>query len=95
MRLSRSKAAFLKQSIRQYIEGASIYLFGSRAHDDQRGGDIDILVIGERQLNDHEKRDVIIAFHKKYGEQNIDLVSYSRTDDANFKHIALEDGIEL
>ena len=95
MRLSRPKAAFLKQSIRQYIEDASIYLFGSRAHDDQRGGDIDILVIGNRELSINEKRNITIAFHKKFGEQKIDLVSYARTDEAVFKHIALEDSIEL
>jgi len=95
LRLSQSKAAFIKRAIKRHLGNASIYLFGSRAHDDQRGGDIDILIIGERQLNDHEKRDVIISFYKKFGEQKIDLVSYSETDEANLKHIALENGIEL
>ncbi len=95
MRLSQSKAAFLKRAIKRHLDNVSVYLFGSRARDGKRGGDIDILVIGDRQLKDHEKRDVLIAFHKKFGEQKIDLLSYSRTEDANFKHIALEDSIEL
>ena len=95
MRLTQSKAAFLKNAIREHLVDASIYLFGSRVHDDQRGGDIDILVIGKRKLTNQEKRNVVIAFHKKFGEQKIDIVSYPKTDDANFKHIALADSIEL
>lgn len=95
MRLSQSKVAFLKQAIRHHLSDASIYLFGSRAYDDQRGGDIDILVIGQRELSRREKRDILIGFYKKFGEQKIDLLSYSRKDDANFKHIALADGIKL
>jgi predicted nucleotidyltransferase len=95
LRLSESKAAFLKQTIRQHLPDASVYLFGSRAHDDQKGGDIDILVIGDRELSGQEKRDILISFYKEFGEQKIDLVSYSRADDDKFKRIALQDGTEL
>ncbi len=95
MRLSKPKATFLKQSIKQYLPDASVYLFGSRAKDDQRGGDIDILIIGDMALTGQEKRDIKIAFYKQFGEQKIDLVSYTKTDDANFKRIALMEGIKL
>ena len=95
MRLSRPKAEYLKKAITQYLSDASVYLFGSRANDDQRGGDIDILIIGDRKLTGQEKRNIKIAFYKQFGEQKIDLVSYTNTDDANFKKIALMEGIKL
>lgn len=95
MRLSQPKALFLKETITSYLPDASVYLFGSRVYDDQKGGDIDILVIGERVLTGQEKRDIKIAFYKKFGEQRIDLVGYSKTDDTNFKKIALMEGIPL
>ena len=95
MRLSKSKADFLKQTIKLYLPSAAVYLFGSRTKDDQRGGDIDILIIGNRKLTGQEKRSIKISFYKQFGEQKIDLVSYTNTDDANFKKIALMEGIKL
>ena len=95
MRLSKSKADFLKQTITQYLPSAAVYLFGSRTKDDQRGGDIDILIVGNRKLSGQEKRDIKITFYKQFGEQKIDLVSYTNTDDANFKKIALMESIKL
>jgi len=95
LRLSQPKTDFLKKAITQYLPDASVYLFGSRTNDDQRGGDIDILIVGNRKLTDQEKRNIKIAFYKQFSEQKIDLVSYTNTDDANFKKIALMEGIKL
>ena len=95
MRLPKPKAEFLKKTIKRYLPDASTYLFGSRTNDNQRGGDIDILVIGARKLTGQEKRNIKIAFYKQFGEQKIDLVSYTKTDDLNFKKIALLEGVKL
>ena len=61
MRLSKPKTDFLKKTITQYLPDTSVYLFGSRTNDDQKGGDIDILIIGERQLTGQEKRNIKIT----------------------------------
>lgn len=95
MRLPKPKADFLKKAITRYLPYATVYLFGSRTKDDQRGGDIDILIIGDRKLTGQEKRNIKISFYKQFGEQKIDLVSYTNTDDANFKKIALMESIKL
>ena len=42
---------------------------------------VDILIIGDRKLTGQEKRDIKIAFYKQFGEQKIDLVSYTKADD--------------
>ncbi len=95
MRISEEQVTFLKQSIQSVLPNSNIYLFGSRIKDDQKGGDIDILIISDRKLTNQEKRDIKIGFYKRFGEQKIDLVSFREDDPSNFKKIALTEGIKL
>ena len=85
----------LKEQIHQCLPSAKVYLFGSRVDNEKRGGDIDILIIGERILSLQEKRDIKISFYKKFGEQKIDLVSFENDDPVPFKKIAESEGILL
>jgi predicted nucleotidyltransferase len=66
------------------LPDADVYLFGSRADDKLSGGDIDILVIGEKALTSQEKRNVNIAFYKKFREQKLDIVSFKKDEPSNF-----------
>lgn len=74
---------------------AAVYLFGSRADNRLKGGDIDILVVGDRILSTQEKRDIKIDFYKKFGEQKVDIVSYLVSDRSNFKEMILKEAVEL
>lgn len=69
---------------------AHAYLFGSRADDSRKGGDIDLLLIGEgidRQLI----RAIRIALKDELGDQKIDIVAESPNDRTHFgKLIELE-----
>ena len=95
MRIKNEHVLFLKKSIKNFLPDADVYLIGSRTDDLKKGGDIDILVIGENRLTGQEKRDIKIAFYKKFGEQKLDIVSFSRDEPSNFKELALIDGVEL
>ena len=95
MRISNAQAYLLKEKIQSFLTAAKNYLFGSRADDNQRGGDIDILIVGERVLSLQEKRDIKISFYKEFGEQKIDLVSFKKDDPAPFKQIAESEGVLL
>ncbi len=95
MRVKKEHVAFLKQAIKKYLPDAEVYLIGSRVDDKLKGGDIDILVTGEKALSGQEKRNVKIAFYKKFGEQKIDIVSFKRDDPANFKELALIESVKL
>jgi len=88
MRVDRQHTDFIKQSINICLPDATVYLFGSRVYDDQKGGDIDILVIGE-------KRGIKIAFYKKFGEQKIDIVSFKKNDHSTFRELALLEAEKL
>ena len=72
-----------------------MYLFGSRVFDDQKGGDIDILVLGNRKLTLQEKRNIKIAFYRRYGEQKIDIVSFKSDDPSIFKTLVIQEAIQI
>ena len=61
----------------------------------EEGGDIDILVIGEKELTGQEKRNIKLSFYKEFGEQKIDIVSFKRDEPSNFKELALLESVKL
>jgi len=72
-----------------------IYLFGSRADDTKRGGDIDLYI---DTMNDDNLFDKKIQFltklHKRLGDQKIDVV-ISKDKNRSIEQVALRDGVEL
>ena len=95
MRLTEYETEVIKQSIQNRDPKAFVYLFGSRADDNLKGGDIDVLVIADRQLTNQEKRNIKIAFYKEFGEQKIDLISFKHDDESSFKDYVLLESVGL
>ncbi len=95
MRIKKEQAEFIKQSIRRRLPDAAVYLFGSRANDLAKGGDVDILVIADKALTGRENRSIKIEYYKKFGEQKIDIVSFEEGASSNFKELALLEAVAL
>ncbi len=95
MRLAPDEHVFLKKTIFQYLPEAKIYLFGSRVSDVRKGGDIDILVLGNRKLSFSEKTGIHYAFEHRFGEQKLDLVSMTDQDQHAFKTSILNGAVLL
>ena len=95
MRITNEQADFLRDSIREIIPDAEVRLFGSRADDSQKGGDIDILVIADRRLSLRERISIQSQFWKEFGEQKLDIATFTREDDDAFKQLALLDSVIL
>lgn len=95
MRLSLEKINLLKFTILSILPNATIYLFGSRVDDTKRGGDIDILILGDRKLNFIEKGQIEKIFFINFGEQKLDLVSFEYNSENSFKEVALMEAIKL
>ena len=72
MRLSPEERRAIVEEIRRKLPDARIYLYGSRADESLRGGDIDLLVVG-RGFEWADKIDMLIAIKARIGEQRIDL----------------------
>lgn len=85
----------MKKTIRAIQADARVLLFGSRADDRKKGGDIDIIVLGESKLGLTEILGIQVAFWKRFGEQKLDIVSYAFQEQAPFKNLALENAVEL
>lgn len=95
MRLSREEVEAIGQEVRQLDPDAEVYLFGSRADDSARGGDIDLLVISE-QLGFRDVLRLRRRILDRIGWQQLDLVLRRRDQlDEPLAAIARANGVRL
>jgi len=73
MRLSQDERATIKTAVAARDTTAEVWLFGSRADDSKRGGDIDLLVFSQT-IGSDEKGAIWWELQEKLGEQKIDIV---------------------
>lgn len=95
MRLTLQYAEFLKAEIAALRPGAEVYLFGSRTQDEQKGGDLDILVLSDPRLSWEEAAHIRRRFWAQLGFQKLDLVCFSPSDRNNFRDLVMLDAIRL
>ncbi len=101
MRLTEREAAAIRQAVTaNFGEDAEVRLFGSRADDSKRGGDIDLFI--EMDIEDaaeilRRELALLSALYLKIGEQKIDLVVKSRGHSAELPihRIARDFGLRL
>jgi predicted nucleotidyltransferase len=93
MRLSETERKSIKDVIFALDPSAEIYLFGSRADDSKKGGDIDLLILST-VITEKHRRDIKLKLYDALGEQKIDLLIASDTSEP-FVRIALESGVLL
>ena len=95
MRLDIKIIRYFKQIFSDKFPDAKLYLFGSRTSDTALGGDIDLLILTENQIDKKIIRSIRIEFFKKFGWQKIDIVSYTYADNAVFKRLIQFNAIKL
>lgn len=93
MRLSEWEVSVIKRTILSYDPHARIILFGSRADDLKKGGDIDIFIISDK-ITRNDKRNIRINLEDNLGEQKIDILLESEPK-TPIARIAIREGIEL
>ena len=102
MRISNTEILKIKKVLNQFISDLDykIYLFGSRADDSKKGGDVDLLLLVKS--NDFEKvyqKKAFIKFELEtaLGDQRVDLTlttEEKKQDDLFITHV-FENAIEL
>lgn len=92
MRISSEQIEFLKKEILAQMPGALIYIFGSRVYDNKKGGDIDVMILSDKKLNWKKKAKIKWLFFDKFGEQRLDIVSFTHKEEDPFKRIILLEG---
>ncbi len=93
MRLSKTEKSAIIEAVTRVDPEARIYLFGSRADDGKKGGDIDILIFSKRLTFD-DKLKIKASIFEKIEEQKIDIVIAKDAKDPFVKMIQ-EQGVEF
>ncbi len=82
MRLDQITRDGIIAGIGQLPAGSRLYLYGSRVSDDLKGGDIDLLIVGEKALK-RRRFEVLAQIQTHIGEQRIDLKWVDSTEFAS------------
>jgi uncharacterized protein len=93
MRLSEQEKDAIVSTITSYDPEARIILFGSRADDAKKGGDIDLAVISEK-IRSEDKIPIRLRLFDLLGEQKIDLV-LAKNEGTPFVRLAKKTGVLL
>ena len=81
MRLSDEQRTIITEEARRHFgAGAGVLLFGSRVHDDLRGGDIDLYIEADGSAEELLARELrfYATLQRRLGEQRIDIVVHRR-----------------
>ncbi len=95
MRLSSYEIQSIKETFLEIFKSGSIYLFGSRIDDNQKGGDIDLYIQIDKKNNILEKKIKFLAkLKERIGDQKIDVI-ISKDISSPIEQEALTKGIKL
>ena len=100
MRLTQQQRTSILQATREaFGGGAQVWLFGSRARDDKRGGDIDLLVRPSAEEPEEVKLARKLRFlgllERQLGERRIDVVIERSDDRRAIVKVAHDTGVQL
>ncbi len=95
MRLSSTERSVIREVVARYVADGEVYLFGSRADDSKRGGDIDLLILSATPVTLRDLRAMRIHLKDQLGDQKLDLVAELRDSLTPFGRIVRAEGIRL
>lgn len=87
MRLDDTIVQFLKAEFSRKVPEAKLYLFGSRADDNAKGGDIDLMIITPEHIPSPVLRSIRVKFFQQFGWQKIDMVNFAKDEHPTFRQI--------
>lgn len=93
MRLTPEEQIVIKAAVAAQDPGAEVWLFGSRADDSKRGGDIDLLIFSGA-IGTREESIIWWELQEKLGEQKIDIV-VAQDLSKPFVRIVMEKAVRL
>jgi predicted nucleotidyltransferase len=95
MRITEQQKNVIVNAVKSADPNAQVWLFGSRADDSKKGGDIDIAIFSEIINKDVMQEICVRRFIcDRIGEQKIDIVTTNSGKEAIFR-LAVAEGIQL
>ena len=95
MRIAETTCRVIKSHLSNLAPQSDCYLFGSRADDNSRGGDIDLLLLTPERLPLSQIRGIRRGILNQIGEQKLDIVNFTRASTHPFKCAVLEHAVKL
>jgi predicted nucleotidyltransferase len=95
MRISSEQRKAIKSVLKSVFKTNAIYLFGSRADDSKRGGDLDLLVIGDGPFSMDNILKARMELIRRLGEQKIDLLYEKKGELSTFGRVAKARAVKL
>ena len=95
VRLKPQEINSIKKSILDYIPEAKILVYGSRADDAKKGGDIDLLVYCKQTPDLNTKNHILLNLYDSIGEQKIDILYSIAQEENNFSQLVKDKAIEI
>jgi predicted nucleotidyltransferase len=95
MRLTSFQQHSIRESVQQFLPGAKVLLYGSRADDTKRGGDIDLLVLTKETFEQSVKLKILASLYRRIGEQKIDLSIENPDRQSDFAKLVIGNAIVL
>lgn len=96
MRLRDNIKNGIIEASKKHFAGADLYLFGSRVDDSKKGGDIDLFVESNANIDSNNRHAFLRDIHRNITERSIDLII--KTPDSTKQKIftvAKKTGIKL
>ena len=93
MRLREDDQQAVRDVVAEADPQAEVFLFGSRARDQERGGDIDLLIMSVA-IGPQERRRMKLRLMDRLGERKIDLL-VARDAAQPLVRIARAEGVRL
>ncbi|HEY4612216.1 MAG TPA: nucleotidyltransferase domain-containing protein [Bacteroidota bacterium] len=95
MRLRTEEIAIVKEAVARVLPDAEVFLFGSRADDTKRGGDIDLLIVTPQGTTRQQESAIYWNLQEFLGEQKIDIVYQKQGTLTAFARLAKLEGVRL
>ena len=94
MRLTIEQIAIIKQKTAQIFgDDTRVYLFGSRIDDDAKGGDIDLFVESDKEIENPVSKTIQLngALQQQLGMQKMDIIFHAPPYDWKAIHTQAKD----
>ncbi|WP_257285951.1 nucleotidyltransferase domain-containing protein [Endozoicomonas sp. SESOKO1] len=97
MRISEAMAQSIVELARKHVaENARVWLFGSRADDTKKGGDIDLYIEADNIGNTLERKiNFRMAFEDRWGELKVDVLIHDTRHEMLAIHEIARQGVRL
>ena len=95
MRLSNFEIKTIKKCIEEHFgKKSKIYLFCSRVDDTKKGGDIDLLILTNKEISHRDKIKFLVKVEDYGVERKVDLIIKTpNTKEKNIIKTAIETGV--